>query len=108
MRFLVDAQRPRALARCSPIADTWRSTSTTSDYTPPTIESFGTAGCLRERSSSKDEDSALRRTLVDAGPAIVWLRRGNTSRRYLLAWFEPLLPTVIDLLSRGEPLAEIA
>jgi len=26
----------------------------------------------------------------------------------LLAWFEPLLPTVIDLLSRGEPLVEIA
>jgi len=26
----------------------------------------------------------------------------------LLAWFEPQLPTVIDLLSRGEPLVEIA
>jgi len=26
----------------------------------------------------------------------------------LLAWFEPLLPTVIDLLSRGEALVEIA
>jgi len=26
----------------------------------------------------------------------------------LLAWFEPLLPTVIDLLSRGEPLIESA
>jgi hypothetical protein len=37
-----------------------------------------------------------------------WLRGGNTSRRDLLAWFEPLLPTVIDLLSRGEPLVEIA
>jgi predicted nuclease of predicted toxin-antitoxin system len=54
------------------------------------------------------EDFALRRTLVDAGPAIVWLRRGNTSRRELLAWFEVLLPTVIDLLSRDEPLIEIA
>jgi len=57
---------------------------------------------------TKDEDFALRRTLVDAGPANVWLRRGNTSRRDLLAWLEPLLPTVIDLLSRGEPLVEIA
>jgi len=44
----------------------------------------------------------------DAGPAIIWLRRGNTTRRDLLAWFEPLLPTVIDLLSRGEALVEIA
>jgi len=26
----------------------------------------------------------------------------------LLAWFEPLLPTVLDRLSRGEPLVEIA
>jgi predicted nuclease of predicted toxin-antitoxin system len=57
---------------------------------------------------AKDEDLALRRTHADAGPAIVWLRRGNTSQRDLLAWFEPLLPTVIELLSRGEPLVEIA
>jgi hypothetical protein len=56
----------------------------------------------------KDEDFALRRTLVDAGPQIVWMCRGNTGRRELLAWFEPLLPTVIDRLSRGVPLIEIA
>jgi len=37
----------------------------------------------------------------------VWLRRGNTSRRDLLGWFEPLLPPVIDLLTRGESLVEI-
>jgi predicted nuclease of predicted toxin-antitoxin system len=57
---------------------------------------------------TKDEDFALRRTHADAGPAIVWLRRGNSSRRDLPVCFEPLLPTVIDLLSRGEPLVEIA
>jgi predicted nuclease of predicted toxin-antitoxin system len=32
---------------------------------------------------TKDEDFALRRTLAAAGPAIVWVRRGNTSRREL-------------------------
>ncbi len=55
----------------------------------------------------KDENFALRRTLVTYGLPIMCLRRGNTSRKDLLTWFEPLLPKAIDLLNRGEPLVEI-
>jgi hypothetical protein len=57
---------------------------------------------------TKDEDFALRGTLVDVDRQLCGCAGGNTSRRDLLEWFEPLLPTVIDLLSRGEPLVEIA
>ncbi len=40
-------------------------------------------------------------------PVIVWLRIGNTSRRALLQWFEPLLPQIETLISQGERLIEI-
>jgi len=108
MRFLVDAQLPPALARS--LAERGHTAEHVYDIglhtaDDPVLWDYAvSAGAVI---ITKDEDFALRRTLMDAGPAIVWLRRGNTSRRELLAWFEPLLPTVIDLLSRGEPLVEI-
>jgi predicted nuclease of predicted toxin-antitoxin system len=107
MRFLVDAQLPPALARW--LAERGHTAEHVYDIGLHAAEdrvlwdyAVSTGAVI-----TKDEDFALRRTLVDAGPAIVWLRRGNTSRRALLAWFEPLLPTVVDLLSSGEPLVEI-
>jgi predicted nuclease of predicted toxin-antitoxin system len=42
-----------------------------------------------------------------ASPIIVWLRVGNTSRRALLEWFEPLLPQIETLISQGDRLIEI-
>ena len=41
---------------------------------------------------TKDEDFSIRTALQRTGPAIVWLRAGNTSNRALPAWFAPLLP----------------
>lgn len=40
-------------------------------------------------------------------PVIVWLRIGNTSRRALLQWFEPLLPQIESLIAQGERLIEV-
>jgi predicted nuclease of predicted toxin-antitoxin system len=108
MRFLVDAQLPPALAR-------WLAEQ---GHTAEHVSDLGlqaaTDRVLWEHALStqaviltKDEDFALRRTMAASGPAIVWVRRGNTRRRELLAWFEPLLPNVVDLLMRGEPLVEI-
>ncbi|MCL4508904.1 MAG: DUF5615 family PIN-like protein [Chloroflexi bacterium] len=56
---------------------------------------------------SKDEDFALRRIHAFAGPQIVWVRRGNSSRRELLRWFEPLLPAVLEALERGDTIVEL-
>ena len=40
-------------------------------------------------------------------PTILWLRIGNTSRRALLEWVEPLLPKIEAMLREGERLIEV-
>lgn len=108
MRFLIDAQLPPALAR-------W-------------IESQGyTAShvyeCLTEDASdrsiweyaekigavivSKDEDFVTLQTIAPDGPALVWVRVGNTRRGALLEWFGRLFPSLVEALQRGEKLIEI-
>jgi predicted nuclease of predicted toxin-antitoxin system len=56
---------------------------------------------------TKDEDFPHHMSQSKACPVIVWLRIGNTSRRALLAWFEPLLPQIETLISQGDRLVEI-
>lgn len=55
---------------------------------------------------TKDEDFAIRRLLAE-GPAVVWLRFGNTRRIALLARVEAELPAIVGALERGETLIEI-
>jgi predicted nuclease of predicted toxin-antitoxin system len=38
---------------------------------------------------------------------VVWIRVGNCSNRALLAWFAPLLPSIVDRLAQGETLIEV-
>jgi len=56
---------------------------------------------------TKDEDFHRRSLLSRQAPRIVWLRIGNTSKRALLAWFEPLLAQVEAALTNGETLVEV-
>jgi predicted nuclease of predicted toxin-antitoxin system len=56
---------------------------------------------------SKDEDFAVRATRELQGPAIVWLRVGNTTNPALIEWMIPRLPGVIALLARGDTLVEV-
>jgi predicted nuclease of predicted toxin-antitoxin system len=56
---------------------------------------------------TKDEDFPHRMRQSQTSPVIVWLRIGNTSRRALLEWFEPLLPQIETLISQGDHLIEI-
>lgn len=107
MRFLVDAQLPPALARL--------------------IESLGHAAehvfdcglaragdsVIRARAAdteavivTKDEDFAVHRVLHD-GPAVVWVRIGNTRRAELLRRVEAEFAVVVATLERGETLVEI-
>lgn len=108
MRFLVDAQLPPGLARwleaqghtAEHVAD--RGMATADDRV---IWDYAlTTGAVI---ITKDEDFAIRRALASDGPFVVWIRRGNTTRRELLAWFEGLLPAVLEALARREPLVEI-
>jgi len=45
--------------------------------------------------------------LLAEGPAVVWLRLGNTRRAALLARVEAELPAIVAALERGETLIEI-
>ena len=56
---------------------------------------------------TKDEDFAIRKVLEKAGPRVVWVRFGNTTRPEVLARFEHHLPAILDALEGGEDLVEI-
>ena len=107
MRFVVDAQLPPALARrletlghtAEHVAD--RGMASASDHV---ISDY--AACVGAVIVTKDEDFAIRRLLAE-GPAIVWLRLGNTRRAALLARIEAELPAIIAALERGETLIEV-
>jgi predicted nuclease of predicted toxin-antitoxin system len=108
MRFLVDAQLPPALARwleehghtAEHVAD--RGMAAADDRV---VWDYAlTVGAVI---LTRDEDFAIRRALAPDGPSVVWIRRGNTTRRELLTWFEFRLPAMLEALDRGEPLIEI-
>ncbi len=48
------------------------------------------------------------RTLQPGGPAVVWIRLGNTRRQALLDWFERMLPGTLTALERGDRLIELS
>ena len=56
---------------------------------------------------TKDEDFAEWVRRGRPGPAVVWLRIGNSSKRALLAWLEPLLPAIVRQLELGDRLVEV-
>jgi hypothetical protein len=43
----------------------------------------------------------------EPAPVIVWVRIGNTRRRTLLDWFEPLIPRLAELVASGNKLIEL-
>ena len=108
MKFLVDAQLPPALAR-------WlREAGHQAEH----VEDVG----LRDANDAaiwaralqsgaiivtKDEDFAMRSVQTAAGPAILWLRVGNTTNRALRLWIEPRLPGIAQLLAQSSRLVEV-
>jgi predicted nuclease of predicted toxin-antitoxin system len=51
---------------------------------------------------TKDEDFAEWVRRGRPGPSVVWLRIGNSSKRILLTWLDPLLPLIVQKLQQGE------
>lgn len=108
MKFLIDAQLPPALAR-------WlRECGHEAEH----VEDVGLreaddtviwAHALRKGAVivTKDEDFAARSARETGGPVIVWLRVGNTTNWMLLAWIEPRLPGILQLLAQGSQLVEV-
>ena len=108
MRFLVDAQLPPALARLLEAHG----------HEAKHVENEGLRdaedGPIWEHAVrhqfvivTKDEDFAHRLRQAKTAPVVVWLRVGNTTRRALLQWFEPLIGQIADLIQQGERLIEV-
>jgi predicted nuclease of predicted toxin-antitoxin system len=108
MRFLIDAQLPPALARW--IADHGQQADHVADLQLADSSDREIWNQARQTGAvivSKDSDFVTLATLEDEGPAVVWLRLGNTRRKALLEWFGPLLPKILSMLEQGEKLIEI-
>ena len=56
---------------------------------------------------TKDDDFPRRLHQSTVAPVIIWLRIGSASRRALLAWFEPMIPQIVELIEQGERLIEV-
>ena len=56
---------------------------------------------------SKDQDFFNRILQDSLGPAIVWLRIGNSTVKELLNWFSGHYPAIISKLKAGEKLVEL-
>ena len=108
MRFLVDAQLPPALAiwiaRHGHEAEHVAELGLTSASDEAIWRFAIDAGAIIV---TKDEDFALRRVAHAEGPAVLWIRVGNTGTRALLALMHPLFEAVVAGFERGETLIEI-
>lgn len=109
MDFLVDAQQPPALARW--LVSKGHSASHVADI--GLLEAQDVVIWRHALSAgsiilTKDEDFARLKRFHPDGPRVVWLRVPNTRRGPFLAWFETILPHLLDALNDSEELIEIA
>jgi len=108
MKFLVDAQLPPALARLlESHGHVAKHVIDINMHADDDTAIWDYAIEMEMAVVTKDEDFAHRFNQGGPSPVIVWLRVGNTSRRALLQWFQPLLPQVIQLMEQGERLVEV-
>lgn len=108
MRFLIDAQLPPALARM--LEDHGHVAEHVHDVglgRAPDHMVWAHAIACEAVVVTKDDDFARLAALTPDAPRIVWIRVGNTSRRALLEWFEPLLEQLVATIDAGEGLIEV-
>jgi predicted nuclease of predicted toxin-antitoxin system len=109
VRFLVDAQLPPLLARhlinsnhqAEHVSDVGLSTARDRDIWEYAL----TNGAVL---ITKDEDFVTMRAFNANGPAIVWIRLGNTTRHELLTRFSAIQTSIFAALERGETIVEIS
>jgi predicted nuclease of predicted toxin-antitoxin system len=108
VRFLVDAQLPPALARhlvalgheATHAADAGLLKAGDREIWERAVASGAVL-------VSKDEDFVTMRALGTRGPAVIWVRIGNTTTPGLIARFSAAFPGVLAALERGETIIQI-
>jgi predicted nuclease of predicted toxin-antitoxin system len=109
VRFLVDAQLPPALAHY--LVTAGHQADHVSDFgleASSDQEIWERAAALGSAIVTKDEDFVTLRALQPDGPAIVWMRIGNTTRDAMIKTISAALPAIIAALNRGESVVEVA
>ena len=108
MRWIIDAQLPPALAAL--LARHGHEAEHVIDLSLAAADDSAIwAHALANGSIvlTKDEDFSIRALVSTTAPVIVWIRKGNCTRRALLTWFEPLLPDIVERITQGETLIEV-
>jgi predicted nuclease of predicted toxin-antitoxin system len=108
VRFLVDTQLPKALVFC--LSERGHPAEHVLDVGLGQSKDTPVWRYAEQNGAvviTKDEDFAEWVRRGQPGPAVVWLRIGNSSKRALLAWLEPLLPAIVRQLELGDRLVEV-
>ena len=110
MRFLVDAQLPPALARhLISIGHEAEHVGDVGLLTASDERIWDYAAAAGAALVTKDEDFVTMRALSrHGGPAVIWVRIGNTTRRALIARFEAAFAAISEALKRGETVIQIS
>ena len=108
MRFLVDARLPPALALL--LRDHGHVAEHITEIGPADTPDRDLWQYALEKDAvvvTKDEDFADMVATGREAPAVVWIRIGNTRRAVLLAWFEPLIEQIVEMVGSGQRLIEL-
>lgn len=109
MRFLVDAQLPPTLAtylierghEATHVSDIGLASAADRDI-------WSHAAATGAVLITKDEDFVVMRALDSGGPAVIWIRIGNTTKRVLIKHFADNFTAIMSSLARGETIIEIS
>jgi predicted nuclease of predicted toxin-antitoxin system len=108
VRFLVDTQLPAALAAW--LRERGHQAEHVLDIDLAQSKDTAVWRYAEEHGAviiSKDEDFAEWVRRGRPGPSVVWLRIGNSSKRALLVWLEPMLPLIVQKLEQNDRLVEV-
>jgi predicted nuclease of predicted toxin-antitoxin system len=109
VRFLVDAQLPPLLARR--LVELGHEAWHVADFAMERSadrEIWNKAAELDVVLITKDADFVTLRASRHEGPAVVWVRIGNTTRHILLRRIEGALAEIVAALQRGEHIVVVA
>ena len=108
MQFIVDAQLPPALARAPRNAGFESHHVFDLRLLEATDKAIWALAAKRQAVIvSKDEDFVSFRRSAHVGPAVVWLRIGNTANDYLMKCLMPRMSQIVSAIQAGEVLIEI-
>lgn len=108
MRFLVDAPLPPALTKW--FASSGHQAEHVADVGLLDASDSSVWDAAVDRTAvivTKDEGLAIRRSLLDSGPPIVWIRWRTTQAVSPLGSLESTLTTIVSALTRGEAVIEV-